>query len=184
MSQHTLKLQELELILGQTVSGGIVRARHLANPHVYISGSTGSGKSVFLRYLLGQVMRQEVCCLVLDYSDDFSGYLDFICVDGMGNLLQPDFVSQKFQKLLRQYNLRPIRFHDLRHSCATIMLYLGYSLKDIQTWLGHSNYNFTADTYLHTAPTAHLQMANTYSEKLEELLPPQAISQDSVLEKC
>ena len=75
MSRHALKLQELEFILGQTVSGGIVRARHLANPHVYISGSTGSGKSVFLRYLLGQVMRQEVCCLVLDYSDDFSGYL-------------------------------------------------------------------------------------------------------------
>ena len=109
-------------------------------------------------------------------------YLDFICVDGMGNLLQPDFVSQKFQKLLRQYNLRPIRFHDLRHSCATIMLYLGYSLKDIQTWLGHSNYNFTADTYLHTAPTAHLQMANTYSEKLEELLPPQPISLEDRLE--
>ena len=98
-------------------------------------------------------------------------YLDFVCVDAMGNLLQPDFVSQKFQQLLRQHGLRPIRFHDLRHSCATIMLYLGYSLKDIQTWLGHSNYNFTADTYLHTAPTAHLQMANTYSEKLEELMP-------------
>jgi len=111
-------------------------------------------------------------------------YLDFICVDGMGNLLQPDFVSQKFQKLLKQYGLRQIRFHDLRHSCATIMLYLGYSLKDIQTWLGHSNYNFTADTYLHTAPTAHLEMANTYSEKLEELLPPQTISQNVVLEKC
>ena len=90
-----------------------------------------------------------------------------------GNLLQPDYVSQKFQQLLRQHGLRPIRFHDLRHSCATIMLYLGYSLKDIQTWLGHSNYNFTADTYLHTAPTAHMQMANTYSEKLEELLPAQ-----------
>ena len=59
-----------------------------------------------------------------------------------------------------------------------------HCLKDIQTWLGHSNYNFTADTYLHTAPTAHLQMANTYSEKLEELLPPQIISQDVVLEKC
>lgn len=100
-------------------------------------------------------------------------YLDFVCVDGMGNLLQPDYVSQKFQQLLRQHGLRPIRFHDLRHSCATIMLYLGYSLKDIQTWLGHSNYNFTADTYLHTAPTAHMQMANTYSEKLEELLPAQ-----------
>lgn len=93
-------------------------------------------------------------------------------MDGMGNLLQPDYVTQKFKKLLEHYGLRHIRFHDLRHSCATIMLYLGYSLKDIQTWLGHSNYNFTADTYLHTAPTAHLQMANTYSEKLEELIPP------------
>ena len=99
--------------------------------------------------------------------------LTCLCVDAMGNLLQPDFVSQKVQKLLKQYGLRQSRFHDLRHSCATIMLYLGYSLKDIQTWLGHSSFNFTADTYLHTAPTAHLQMENTCSEKLEELLPLQ-----------
>lgn len=99
-------------------------------------------------------------------------FMDFVCVDPMGNLLQPDFVSQKFQLILKKYNLRPIRFHDLRHSCATIMLYLGYSLKDIQTWLGHSNYNFTADTYVHTAPTAHLAMANTLSQKLGEFMPP------------
>jgi len=60
--------------------------------------------------------------------------------------------------ILNKYGLRPIRFHDLRHSCATIMLYLGYSLKDIQTWLGHSNYNFTADTYIHSGMGAHEQM--------------------------
>lgn len=111
-----------------------------------------------------------------------SAYRDFLCVDAMGNLLQPDFVSQKFQKVLEKYGFRPIRFHDLRHSCATIMLYLGYSLKDIQTWLGHSNYNFTADTYVHTAPTAHIEMANTFSHKLEELLPPQLSSPTDVLE--
>ena len=102
-------------------------------------------------------------------------YLDFVCVDAMGTLLQPDHVSQRFQKLLEQYGLRHIRFHDLRHSCATIMLYLGYSLKDIQTWLGHSNYNFTADTYIHSAPAAHLQMADSFSQKLGKLLPPNAI---------
>ncbi len=82
-------------------------------------------------------------------------YVDFVCVDEMGMLLQPDFVTQKFQKLLEKYNLRKIRFHDLRHSCATIMLYLGYSLKDIQTWLGHSNYSFTANTYIHTSLEPH-----------------------------
>lgn len=102
-------------------------------------------------------------------------YLDFVCVDLLGNLLQPDYVSQKFQQLLSYYDLRRIRYHDLRHSCATIMLYLGYSLKDIQTWLGHSNYNFTADTYVHSSPTAHAQMADSFSEKLVELLPKNSL---------
>ena len=96
-------------------------------------------------------------------------YTDFVCVDDLGTLLQPDYVSQKFQKILEKYQLRRIRFHDLRHSCATIMLYLGYSLKDIQTWLGHSNYNFTADTYIHSASSAHQQMASTLADHLPAL---------------
>lgn len=87
-------------------------------------------------------------------------------------LLHPDFVSQKFQKILAQYGLRPIRFHDLRHSCATIMLYLGYSMKDIQTRLGHSNYSFTANTYVHSSKDCHVQMAQAFAEKLPQLCSP------------
>lgn len=98
-------------------------------------------------------------------------YLDFVCVNDRGTLLNPDFVSQKFSKILEAHGLRHIRFHDLRHSCATIMLYLGYTMKDIQTWLGHSNYNFTANTYVHSNPEAHVQMADAYSEKLAEIIP-------------
>lgn len=93
-------------------------------------------------------------------------YIDFVCVNEMGTLLQPDYICQKFQKILKKHGLRRIRYHDLRHSCATIMLYLGYSMKDIQTWLGHSNYNFTADTYIHSAPEAHIQMASTFAENI------------------
>lgn len=113
-----------------------------------------------------QQYQRELCGSSYD-----TRFLDFVCVDQMGTLLQPDYVSQKFQKLLQQYGLRRIRFHDLRHSCATIMLYLGYTLKDIQTWLGHSNYNFTADTYIHSGTGIHEQMAETLSEKLGALLP-------------
>ena len=51
------------------------------------------------------------------------------------------------------------------------LLYLGYSLKDIQTWLGHSNYNFTADTYIHSGMGAHEQIVLSMSERLGELLP-------------
>lgn len=111
-----------------------------------------------------QLEQQQICGGCYD-----TRYLDFVCVDAMGTLLQPDHVSQKFQQILVKYGLRRIRFHDLRHSCATIMLYLGYTLKDIQTWLGHSNYNFTADTYVHSAPTAHQAMASAFAEKLPAL---------------
>lgn len=96
-------------------------------------------------------------------------YTDFVCVNEIGTLLQPDYIYQKFQKILQKYGLRRIRYHDLRHSCATIMLYLGYSMKDIQTWLGHSNFNFTADTYVHSAPTAHIQMASAFAENIPML---------------
>lgn len=115
-----------------------------------------------------QQYQRELCGTSYD-----TRFVDFVCVDQMGTLLQPDYVSQKFQKLLQQYGLRRIRFHDLRHSCATIMLYLGYTLKDIQTWLGHSNYNFTADTYVHAGMGVHEQMAVALSERLEALLPVQ-----------
>lgn len=120
-----------------------------------------------------QFAQMQLCGM--SYNQDF---LDFVCVDGMGTLLQPDFVSQKFQKLLEKYGLRPIRFHDLRHSCATIMLYLGYSMKDIQTWLGHSNFAFTANTYVHSSKESHIQMANSFSDNLPALGPVQAATQE------
>lgn len=122
----------------------------------------------YLSYLRScQLNQMELCGSSYNHIYD-----DFVCVDAMGMLLQPDFVSQKFQKVLEQYGLRQIRFHDLRHSCATILLHLGYSMKDIQTWLGHSNYNFTANTYVHSSKESHVQMAQSFSEKLPALIEP------------
>ena len=46
-------------------------------------------------------------------------------------------------------NLRHIRFHDLRHSCASLLLANGISMKQIQEWLGHSNDSTTANIYAH-----------------------------------
>lgn len=112
-----------------------------------------------------QLMYMNLCGTAYNQN-----YLDFVCVDDIGMLLQPDFVSQKFHSLLEKYRLRPIRFHDLRHSCATIMLYLGYTMKDIQTWLGHSNYSFTANTYVHSSKESHIQMAEDFSAHLPPIL--------------
>lgn len=54
-----------------------------------------------------------------------------------------------FQKLLQKNGLKRIRFHDLRHSCASLLYAHGVSLKDIQEWLGHSTISTTANIYTH-----------------------------------
>lgn len=60
-----------------------------------------------------------------------------------------DYVSRNFKKLLEQYNMRMIRFHDLRHTNASLLLAQGVDLKRIQGWLGHAQLSTTADIYSH-----------------------------------
>ena len=60
-----------------------------------------------------------------------------------------NYVSEQFPKLLEKNGLRPIRFHNLRHSCASLMVMNGVSMKQVQEWLGHSTFSTTADIYAH-----------------------------------
>lgn len=57
--------------------------------------------------------------------------------------------TQHFKLVLRRHNLREIRFHDLRHSCASLLLKNGAPMKNIQEWLGHSSFSTTANLYAH-----------------------------------
>ena len=76
-------------------------------------------------------------------------YLGYLCVDEIGNIIRPNYVSEQFPKLLEKNGLRSIRFHDLRHSCASLMVMNGVSMKQVQEWLGHSTFSTTADIYAH-----------------------------------
>lgn len=66
-----------------------------------------------------------------------------------GRPYSPDYISHAFSKLLEKYNLPHIRFHELRHSCASLLIAQGYGLKDVQEWLGHSDIKMTANIYGH-----------------------------------
>ncbi len=79
------------------------------------------------------------------YSKEYSGY---ICVNEIGDLIKPNYVTEFFPKLLEANGLRRIRFHDLRHSCASLLLANGVPMKQIQEWLGHSDFSTTANIYL------------------------------------
>ena len=74
-------------------------------------------------------------------------YMDYVCVDEMGKLFRPNFVSDHFGWLLKKYGLKKLTFKELRHSCASMLVAEGIPMKSIQEWLGHSNFSTTADIY-------------------------------------
>ena len=90
-------------------------------------------------------------------------YLDYVCVDNLGRLILPNRLTKNFIKILRKNNLRKIRFHDLRHSCASIMLSNGVPMKQIQEWLGHADFGTTANIYSHLDYKTKQNSANTIS---------------------
>ena len=73
-----------------------------------------------------------------------------ICMcEPYGETSYSELCVSDIQKVLRQKNLPDIRFHDLRHSCATMLLSLGFSMKAVQEQLGHTQYATTANTCAH-----------------------------------
>jgi len=87
-------------------------------------------------------------------------YLAYICVNEIGDLIKPSYVTEQFPKLLNKYDMRHIRFHDLRHSCASLLLKNGVQMKEIQDWLGHSDFSTTANTYAHLDYSSKLTSAD------------------------
>lgn len=77
---------------------------------------------------------------------DYTGY---VCINEIGDIIKPNYVSCGFPKLLEEHGLRRVRYHDLRHSCASLLLANGVPMKQIQEWLGHSDFSTTANIYAH-----------------------------------
>ena len=70
-----------------------------------------------------------------------------------GGFIDKGNFHEVFQKLLKALGLPHKRFHDLRHSTATILLTMGVHPKVVQEILGHSNISMTMDTYSHLLPS-------------------------------
>lgn len=91
---------------------------------------------------------------------------EYIYVNMVGDLIDPGFVTQNFSLTLQNNGLRKIRFHDLRHSCATLLRHNGAKMEDIQKWLGHSNITTTEKTYAHFENREYLISAKRISDAL------------------
>ncbi len=99
-----------------------------------------------------------------NYEDD-----DYLFTMENGNIIRPDFVSKRFAKVIKRNNIKRIRFHDLRHTTASIMIGNGEHMKKVQEWLGHASYTTTANLYAHLDPSfksaSAENLANTFGFK-------------------
>ncbi len=107
------------------------------------------------RLLQEQKINQRVCGNA--YCQD---YLEYIYVNSIGELVKPNFLTQHFDIFLKNNGLKKIRFHDLRHSCASLLYANGVSLKEIQEWLGHSDIGTTSNIYTHLDYSSKVSSAN------------------------
>jgi integrase len=99
------------------------------------------------------------------YNSAYDGY---VCVNELGNITNPNYITKKFKQLLQSNGMRVIRFHDLRHSCASLLLHLGYDMKNIQMWLGHGDIGTTMNIYAHVEASSKKNMLDGIENALKE----------------
>jgi len=134
---------------------------------VTVASDTTKTKSSMRTLPLVPLFRERLLALRAEQQENrrLSGksynmrYIDYICVDEIGDLTAPNYVTGAFPKLLERNGLRHIRFHDLRHSCASMLLSNGVAMKQIQEWLGHSDFSTTANIYAHLDYNSKLSSA-------------------------
>ena len=104
----------------------------------------GSFREYFMQVKEAQELNKQVCGNCYNYEYD-----GFVFVDELGERMRVEYLTNAFPKFLESHGLRRMRFHDLRHSYASLLLANGVPLKHIQEWLGHSDFTTTANIYAH-----------------------------------
>lgn len=93
-------------------------------------------------------------------------YEDYVCINDIGELLKPDYVTHKFKKLLAANGMKPIRFHDLRHSSLSLLVNSNFNMKLVQEYAGHADYSITANTYAHADTNGKRMAINAITQLL------------------
>jgi integrase len=93
---------------------------------------------------------------------------DYVFCTSLGKHLNPGHgVLVQLKLLLTKADLPDIRFHDLRHSAATLLLSMGVHPKVVQEILGHSKISMTMDIYLHVLPTMQIDAMDRFNHAFE-----------------
>ncbi len=84
---------------------------------------------------------------------------DYVNAWSDGRIYRPDYLTRGFQRVLKAHGLPKMRFHDLRHSTASILFDKGWQLEDVKNWLGHADIETTSNIYLHYSKQRKILLA-------------------------
>lgn len=101
----------------------------------------------------------EVRAMLLALREGKTHDNPYICTKSDGSPIRPDSLTRGFQRVLARHGLKPMRFHDLRHSTASILFDQGWSLEDVKNWLGHTDIETTSNIYLHYSQNRKVLLA-------------------------
>ena len=91
------------------------------------------------------------------------GGSEYVFPSPTGGPISPDSVIQMLHRVLKRAGLPKVRFHDLRHTFATVALQNGVDTKTVSGMLGHYSVGFTLDTYAHVTTQAQREAAKTWA---------------------
>ena len=86
-----------------------------------------------------------------------------------GRAMRPDGVTRMFNTLLRHSEIEKARFHDLRHTAATMLANAGVPPKQLQEFLGHDDIEMTLGVYVHTHDNAAAETSNRMDETIRAI---------------
>ncbi|MBK5286840.1 MAG: tyrosine-type recombinase/integrase [Acidimicrobiia bacterium] len=112
------------------------------------------------RFLAAMLTEHVVCYPAAD------GWL-FTAGEG-GPVHHPNFRSRHYERAMKQSGLGHVRFHDLRHTCAALLIAAGRHLEEVKTYLGHSSIRVTSDRYGHLFPEARAALADALDATFTE----------------
>lgn len=148
-----LRWQDLDL------DAGVLTVRHTlevtAGPWKLAEPKTRSGRrTIALPPMVCaalRVHRVQQLETRLAHADGWQEH-DLVFPATYGQAMHPSSIREQFRRLLGELGLPVIRFHDLRHSCASLLFLQGVHPKVVQEQLGHSSMHITMDTYSHVLP--------------------------------
>ena len=118
-------------------------------------------------YILQSKTRQK---RIVPMSDNLKALLLEIGPKKSGKVftMKVSAFESAFKRAKDKAGLKGLTFHDLRHSCAGILISSGVPLLEVQQWLGHSTYQTTADLYVHLDFSTKLKSSETINTILEK----------------